>query len=419
MRFGAPESALPNRSWLLLTAMTLSLAGCSSKWITIDYTTTCDNAYPWYADQDGDGWGDPNGDWKLGCAAVSEVDPNDASVTINYNVANNRDCDDNGTVPDGGDVPVGRAITGRVGSLCPADIEDFDTASDGVLREAIQTPAGDYELLVVRTPVGEPTFGAGTVWPAYAEDVCGPAGWGGTYVKTDDQGNPIEDQIDDSLTPAGLAMIRSEAEILALQDAIADVEYWAGWVGVRPDGSGGWAWEDGEAISSASDFCQGVIPDSADSEFGRLALIKSPLYNSLLCLGTPDEVFGLYDRDIETVVDPDGDGALTEDPNGDLACAPDERPNDFDADNDGVGDGQECEVLGTDPTSANDERDEFPVLDFVDPEDGSYDRDGDGIGDGPVLAYQPELAYFVCGRRVPDPARWAIGAAVEADTDAP
>lgn len=363
---------------LLISVSIALLASCSSKWETIPLEQPC-NPYPYFFDGDGDGWGDPN---------QPAVDVCPSKIEAPYTAENGRDCDD-------ADV----SVTGRVGGLCPIDVL-------GAASTVVQFASGEHEYLIARPPDAEPTDGSETIWPDYAEEVCAPAGWGGTVTLADDEAS-----IDPSIPEAGLVTIQDESELGAIEEQV-DADYWAGWVGAvsydtgatttDPDGNQvpvyGWKWEnDVEGIPfELVGYCDGISSPPADGALNRLALVKRTLLapdgtrKAGWCFGNPEQVFGRYFKDVKTSLDNDGDGLPDLEETG-------TNRNDFDSDNDGIGDGQEVDVLGTNPGVA----DEFPVI---------------LAGDNPDVAYQSELSYFVCERQQPVIDRWAVYDA-GADTD--
>lgn len=345
---------------LSLPVLALALVGCSSNFQTSRTDPVC-TPYPWFLDADGDGWGDPNTTGIVQCNPSDETD---------FTANNNRDCDD-------GDA----SITGRAGSLCPADV----AIGNGSI---VQFSIGTREYLLADVPGDDLTDGSSVVWPEYARDVCSPEGWGGTYVIVDEDGTIHEDEIDTTRDPAGLLVLNDDGEFGEVK-AHVNSGYWATWINAVVGTDGNWAWnvttsEETMPFSALGSFCDNVSTPSADPALQQLALIKRKLAGdgaAITCLGNPDQVWGRYFKDVATLVDQDGDGLPR------LGGDPDDEV--FDVDGDGIGDGQEVEVLGTDPEEADD----FPVLAPV---------------AQPIPAFQTELAYFVCEREAPDPDRFAM-----------
>ena len=340
---------------LTLPMLVLAMVGCGSNFKTIPTDPVC-TEYPWFLDADADGWGDPNSTGIMSC------NPDDAT---GFTVTNNRDCDD-----------ADASVTGRAGSLCPADVP---IGNGSIVQFSISTT----EYLLANVPANNAIDGSSVVWPEYARDVCSAEGWGGTYVITDEDGTIHEDEIDLSRTPAGLLVVNDIGEFGVIKDHVAS-DYWATWINATVDTtSGEWTWDSPFSFSELGGFCDNVSAPSDDPALQQLALIKRKLAGdtaSKYCLGNPDQVWGRYFKDVATGVDTDGDG-LNRDVDPD-----DEDP---DVDDDGIKDGQEADVIGTDPETADD----VPVLPNV---------------DNPIPAFQTELAYFVCEREAPNPERFAM-----------
>ncbi len=373
---------------MTLPVLVLAMVGCGSNFRTIPTDPVC-TPYPWFLDADEDGWGDPNTNGIVQC------DPDGAT---GFTARNNRDCDDSN--PD---------ITGRVGSLCPADV----VIGDGNIT---QFSIGTTEYLLANVSTTDPADGTSVVWPEYARDVCSPEGWGGTYVIVDEDGTIHEDLIDESRDPAGLFVANADEELVAIKAHMPGAQkFWATWINATGPASvvddpatesidetvvGHWSWDVSDAgsalpFSLVAPFCDNVTATPTDSALLTLALIQRQLAGDAepkLCLGTPDQVWGRYFKDVVTALDHDGDGLqdAQEDRDGDGNLDPGETdPNDADTDGDGIGDGQEVDVLDTDPKTADD----FPVL---------------GAVEHPLPAFQTELAYFVCERDKPDLARFEM-----------
>lgn len=361
---------------LLVAISIAALAGCSYKWQTVDMTPHC-NPYPYFFDGDGDGWGDPN-------QPSLDICPEKVDVSTKYTALNGRDCDDSDA-----------AVTGRVGGLCPVDML-------GPASAITQFGYGEHEYVIARPPVDDFADGSEVIWPEYAQEVCAPAGWGGTVTVADD-----ESTVDTSVPPAGLVTIQDGNELAAIEAQADDRDFWAGWIGAESYDTGAtttdpeghvtpvlaWRWENGVTGMAFEEikYCDGISKPPADPALTHLALIKRTILNSSThareaqwCLGTPDQAFGRYFKDVRTPVDTDGDGLLDADetPQGYKTDR-----SDFDSDDDGIGDGQEVEVIGSNPIVADD----FPVI---------------VAQSNPDVAYQTELSYFVCERTAPDVSRW-------------
>jgi hypothetical protein len=348
-----------------LPILVLAMVGCGQNFNTIRTDPVC-TEYPWFLDADGDGWGDPD------TTGIVQCDADDAS---GYVVQNNRDCDD-----------ADASITARAGSLCPAEV----VLGTGSIE---QFAIGNTEYLVADVSSADITDGSSVVWPEYARDVCGPEGWGGTYVVVDGDGTIHEDQIDTARDPAGLFVANDPQELVDVGAHVTS-EYWATWIRAVGD-SGTWTWDVQNqtplTFSDLGGFCDNISDPTADPALQQLALIKRKLdgdTEARFCVGNPDQVWGRYFKDVFTASDGDGDG-LANGAEAGLGTDPD----DADSDDDGIGDGQEVDVMGTDPDSSTTDPDPFAILE---------------AGADPRPAFQTELAYFVCERERPDPVRFAM-----------
>lgn len=209
------------------------LAGCGYHWDLPEgaIDTGCTTA-PFFVDADGDGWGDPSSTAQMLCQGDEE---------LQYTARNARDCDD-----------ADKLVTGRVGSICPDSLVSGGTSYAGDIY-------GGSEFVIVHADTA-------LVWPAYADDACSPWGWGGA-----------------------LATFGGQDDLDTVKAAVADLPVWAGYVGVIPDGAGGWAWADGSGLDlDAIGPCDAEFPDSTDVDDARqwLALVKRG--DNDWCLGTPD-----------------------------------------------------------------------------------------------------------------------------------
>ena len=296
----------------------LALVGCSTDEETIDTNVPC-TPYPWFLDADGDGLGDAE------TAAVTQCEPD---PTTGFTASNNTDCDDSD------------ATITAAGPSCPADI----AGTAAIVEFAI----GTREYLVTFPPTDDPSDGTGVIAMDAVDEIC--SGWGGApFVANDEQ------------------------EIVALNEHVP-YDTWAGWVGIVAVADA-WTWDDGDAIV---DFCEvgeegdNVVP--AHDTVIHLAWVKRDLLadDNGSCAGAPEHAFGFYDPPF-SVTDYDNDG---------LQSTDDPDDADDDVDDDGVIDGQEVDVMGTNPEIA----DPFPVL--------APETD-------PELAYQPTFAFFACERERP------------------
>jgi hypothetical protein len=219
-------------------AVCLLSSGCFSSWSVVsDIDTGCTIA-PYYLDVDGDRWGDPSVPPELACEG------NDGS---GFTARNGRDCDD-----------ADFDITGLVGSICPERLVTDDTPHVGV-----QHGSSEYAV-VVDDPVAAEV--SELRWAQYGADACSARGWGG-----------------------GLATFESSEELSAVKNSVESAVY-AGWVGLVPDGSGGWSWEGGAAVDPAVvQYCSADAANSSDVESSdRLALIKRT--DTSWCFGSPEEI---------------------------------------------------------------------------------------------------------------------------------
>jgi hypothetical protein len=210
------------------------LTACSSNW-QVEVIEPQNIELPFFLDEDDDGWGALGSDYEL-----REI----GDEGTNFTARNNRDCDDANV-----------AVTGLVGSICPDRLVVGATEYSAITY-------GDEEFVAVHDA-------SDLVWPEYAVDACSPWGWGGAG--------------------GGLAKFADATELAQVQDLLADYPVYAGWVGVTPDGSGGWSWEDGTAIGGFLPLCDDTpASDEIDPARARLALMK--LDDTAWCLGTPDQV---------------------------------------------------------------------------------------------------------------------------------
>jgi hypothetical protein len=226
---------------LSLSVLALSMfAGCGYGWAPNQIIDTEVSKLPYFPDADDDGWGDASSAGSL----LNE------GGNAEFSVQNNRDCDDGN--PD---------VTGLVGSLCP----------DQLATEEVPLRYGESEYVVTTGPVTADAPESGQVWGTYADDACGPTGWGGSLA-----------QIDDTV------------ELSTITDAVSDRPYWAGWIGIVSDGSGGWKWASGGTFDfgQLGGFCVGTDGPASPDDPGRpyLALVKRQATGSF-CLGYPEDQF--------------------------------------------------------------------------------------------------------------------------------
>lgn len=267
---------------LLLLAATAALTGCDSSWDYYNVPTGC-SLELFFADGDGDLWGDPATDPQLEC-----------TPPVGFEATNDRDCDDGDAL-----------VTGRIGSICPDQLA-FDPDNVGATTTYTGKIFGQSEFVVVQPPTVE-------VWPAAAEDACGPYGWGGVTPR------PAQGVTD--LTEGHLATISTQAN---LSEMLADADdVYAAWVGFRPaNGSpawdAGWGYYDSTGTWIAASegislpFCN-CVPATADADtcadvyettnIRYLAVVNKYGGNGARCLGTPDEALSgdMSDPDYATL----------------------------------------------------------------------------------------------------------------------
>ena len=213
------------------------LGGCISDWDAygIPEDELPENLF--FADADGDGWGDPDDPGQL-----AEEQPADTA-------RNNRDCDD-------GDA----AVTGRTGVICPQQLLEVTAFAP--------IATGGSEFIVVRAPTDLVSAG-------FSDDACGPFGWGGR-----------------------LATFTSDAELKTVLAALESEHAWAGYVGFAPQtdawghhGDDAWVADSTGMNVPASRFCSPRATYAED--LGYLALVRDGNGGDFdaddWCLGTPDE----------------------------------------------------------------------------------------------------------------------------------
>lgn len=273
-----------------------------------------------FLDADGDGHGDPNTAGETACAP-------DTATGFTASAAD--DCDD-------ADFDVTWATT------CPAV---FVNSCEGSVT---QFSIGTTDYLLVGPSAADPSKASCVVLPTAVDGLC--------------------------------AMWSPEAKPLALDDdgefaavkSHVQADYHAFWIdAVRVDGA--WVWADsGMPFSSLGGWCDAVDEPPADPAATHLGLLTRRLADDgarVTCLGTPDQLWGRYYQEFATLSDRDGDG---------LEDHLDPDPDAFDTDQDGLGDGREVEVLGTDPEV----NDGFPLR----------------VESPPTVAFDTAHAFLACER---------------------
>lgn len=206
-----------------------------------------------FEDQDGDGWGAPDGAFESLCEPNTE-----ASLTAR----NNLDCDDDDA-----------ATTGLTSTLCPANLVTGGSAylALGVSGREVAAvlPSSGFEHL------GDPEATVtDLVWAQSAAQSCGELGWGG-----------------------GLATFGNLTELTSVTDAL-DAQmpagaHYAAWVGLVPStDADSWVWQgrDGGLNIAEVGFCNAdQVPDPADvTDPGRrLALVRRA--TGRWCFGYPSD----------------------------------------------------------------------------------------------------------------------------------
>jgi len=213
------------------------MVGCVSKW-DLRAELPVNQPVPYFLDQDGDGWGDPESDEQRQLSG---------DVDSGYTARNNRDCDDNDA-----------NVTGRVGSICP--VQMVVGGSDWV-----GTVLQDQELVALYGTTDP-------VWTDAAQDAC--EDWGTTL---------------DGGTNGKLAILTGErrsAVIEALDLKLGGAPF-AGFVGASPQDDVGaeWSWDDDETLIEDTDLCDDFV---AQPSLERLALVHR---SGEWCYGTPENAF--------------------------------------------------------------------------------------------------------------------------------
>ena len=251
---------------ILLAVLPLSvLAACQWNWELDNPVDTSVEKFPFFYDQDGDGWGDANAEPQMRI---------DGDETLRITARNNRDCDD-GVVEDDAD---SSEITGRLGSTCP---QNLVVASGKQSVSYVGRRSGDSEYVAL---YGESTP---TVWPAAAVAACSPWGWGGIA--------EVDDQANDMPWRGGLATFDNKDQLEEVTSRIEEKlplasEHYAGYIGIVPDGSGGWKWFDGSQLDlDAVTWCAGSPPDPDRYDRVALAKIQDDEAGVRWCLGLPGD----------------------------------------------------------------------------------------------------------------------------------
>lgn len=295
------------------------LAGCPSAGPAEDAAPACE--ITWYLDADGDGYGDPNTTGVVTCSP---------DLATGFTADNDDDCDD-----------ADASIT--YGTTCPAA---FVADCGGT---ATQYGIGTTDYLVIGPSSADPSDARCVVLPTAVDALC--AMWS-------PNASPIA--------------FNDAAEFGSAKEHMAG-DYNAIWIDAAPV-DGAWEWVDtGLSFSELGGFCDNASEPPADPAATHLALIKRKLLGNnapVTCVGQPDQVWGRYFKEVQTGVDSDGDG---------LVNSADPDPGMFDGDRDGLGDGHEFDVVGTDP----EQHDGFPRRVPSDP---------------PVLAFDTAHAFLTCER---------------------
>lgn len=239
------------RIGLLLVTAAL-LPACSSNWKAYGIDTACVPEL-YFQDGDGDLWGDPADTGEESCTPPAD------------SARNNRDCDDSND-----------QITGRTGSICPEHLVNHDAADPTDVTDFTAVIDGS-EFIIVHADTD-------LVWPAAAEDACGPWGWGGCVGEAEECGH--------------LATVESQPQLNGLIDELPAGHAFAGWVGFGYDHAAAtvtWEWgyqdatgwqDDDAGIAALRRFCDSSR-DYTTAETPYLALVVDASGN--WCLGTPDE----------------------------------------------------------------------------------------------------------------------------------
>ena len=230
---------------LPLILSSFALGGCMSDFRSeFILPTDCDRRL-YFEDRDGDGWGDPNGDFGSLC----EPDP-DAGLVAR----NNLDCDD--TDP---------GTTGRVGTLCP---DNFVVGG----ASFVAFPSSGREFAAVLSTSDERPEVTPTTWAQGAAQACGAMGWGGQLA-----------------TFSNLTEFASVTERIGQQ--LESGQTYAGWVGLVPSDAGNsWVWSGREGGLNLNEvgFCNPDLPpDPADELHAdrRVALVRRS--TGRWCFGRP------------------------------------------------------------------------------------------------------------------------------------
>lgn len=293
---------------LSLAVSLAALTGCiSGNWSHVgDLSAQCEagTELSYFADRDGDGWGEPfvdDGTTQSSAPSVARCTPGEAATELaailgveEISVApNNRDCFDADPVSE----PFAPEITGRIGSICPEQLVPSDD-------EVYFTPfsSGGKEIVAVHdSPDGQRV--TPLVWGDLAADACGVYGWGGgtTHAVGADEVDVAGSLFTLVDQPGAALDALTEALIDSLVLDTQGDGRWSGYVGVvnqdlAGQSTAGWYWETVDAegavihtpvaqvATPALTDCNGALPDSG--EYSRLALVRQ---DGGWCLGLPSD----------------------------------------------------------------------------------------------------------------------------------
>jgi hypothetical protein len=222
----------------LTPALALILAGCGSSWVfraTEAFEdpppTDCQRSV-FYKDVDGDGWGDPSGEFDELC---------EPSIELGFTASNGLDCVDDDAL-----------TTGEVGQMCPAEFHET-TAWQGVVDAS-------SELVVVHGNDTEVTR------YTIADTIC--EAWGGQeYTAPEAEDGEGTYVVRGSLATFGSAEQRDSVQQAIFDSVTTDPKVYAGFIGLAwDDTTSDWTWvddTDDAFIESGFDYC-GDKPTLAD-----------------------------------------------------------------------------------------------------------------------------------------------------------